>query len=257
MTKELDTEFMKRYWRPQSPRLPKYAEFREMLLAAIEDEYWSSGERVPNEASLVAATPYSLGTVQKAMRDLVQSGIIVRQRGRGTFVTEKRQAMDAPLHFRFEDESGKSLPVYPSILERRFVSAETTPFFFPREENDQILQIKRKLSISRIFEIYSVFYINGKKFPIFSKKKEDEIVSCNFKNVMLREYNVKVRSIEQLLYIEEIPSDICDFIEVPENTVGSKIKLGGRGTNGEPLYYQEMFVPPNPCRLHLPDWNLL
>ena len=86
MTRRNPPEFLDKYRPADIPGLPRYAQLRETLLAAIDDGHWEPGSRIPNEAALASMTPYSLGTVQKAMRDLAQRGVIVLRRGEGTFV---------------------------------------------------------------------------------------------------------------------------------------------------------------------------
>ena len=45
---------------------------REAVLAAIDQGLWQRGAKLPTESEFVAATPSSLGTVQRAMRELAE-----------------------------------------------------------------------------------------------------------------------------------------------------------------------------------------
>lgn len=73
------------------PGLPKYLHLREALLTAIEGGHWKPGAKLPTETELSGLTPYSLGTVQRAMRSLVDDGVVVRRKGIGSFVAKKPQ----------------------------------------------------------------------------------------------------------------------------------------------------------------------
>ena len=75
------------------PGLPKYAQLRDTLLAAIEHGYWKAGAKLPTEQALARHTPFSLGTVQRALRALVAEGIVVRLQGSGTYVADGRNGM--------------------------------------------------------------------------------------------------------------------------------------------------------------------
>src|SRR5262249_60060784 len=46
--------------------LSKYAALRQAILAAIDQGFWQRGTKLPSETEFVAATPFSLGTVQRA-----------------------------------------------------------------------------------------------------------------------------------------------------------------------------------------------
>src|SRR3546814_14632014 len=77
------------------------------------------------------ATPFSLGTVQRAMRALTEDGIVMRRQGHGSFVADSRARMDDPWHCRFWTRDGTGfLPVYPKVLSRRRI-AERGPWSRP------------------------------------------------------------------------------------------------------------------------------
>ncbi len=54
----------------------------------IRQGRWKPGEMLPNEVELAAAFSVSQGTMRRALRMLTESGVLIRQQGRGTFVAE-------------------------------------------------------------------------------------------------------------------------------------------------------------------------
>ena len=100
----------------QSEPGPKYQVLRDAIVGAISGGDWTPGMRLPTEAELADVLPYSLGTVQKAYGELVKNGLVVRSRGRGSFVAPAQRQMSDPWHCRFLDDDGKILPIYPRIL---------------------------------------------------------------------------------------------------------------------------------------------
>lgn len=248
------TEFLEKYQRLDISGLPKYAQLREALLAAIEDGYWTPGSRMPNEAALASMTPFSLGTVQKAMHDLVQSGVVVRRRGEGTFVATRRGAMNSPLHLRFEDEEGHPLPVYPHISARETVTDDGPWTSFFGAEAAELLRVDRVFWVGKIFFVFSRIYLNAARFPLFASRPASKLDAANFKDVMHHEYNVRVQRIRQFLHNEKFSAKMCDILRVSKGTRGSRLELYAVGMGDRPVYYQEAFIPPNPCRLHLSDW---
>ncbi|MBK8324837.1 MAG: GntR family transcriptional regulator [Betaproteobacteria bacterium] len=68
------------------PGLPKYVALRDAVVDAVNTGQWPAGTRLPNEQDLAAHLPIALGTIQRALRLLVEEGIIVRRSGHGTFV---------------------------------------------------------------------------------------------------------------------------------------------------------------------------
>lgn len=62
-----------------------YLDLADELREAIVADRFGSGNRLPTEAELVAATGLSRQTVRRAFQELVSEGIIYRVRGRGSF----------------------------------------------------------------------------------------------------------------------------------------------------------------------------
>ncbi|MDF1811710.1 MAG: GntR family transcriptional regulator [Verrucomicrobiales bacterium] len=68
--------------------LPKYQQIFDTLRAAILDGEYGPGEKLPTEAVLVKQFKTSRITVGKAVRELQREGLVHRQAGSGTFVSE-------------------------------------------------------------------------------------------------------------------------------------------------------------------------
>lgn len=64
----------------------------EQLAAVIRDHIrsgeWGAGFRLPSEHEFMQAFTMSRGTVRRALKDLVDEGLLVQERGRGTFVSD-------------------------------------------------------------------------------------------------------------------------------------------------------------------------
>ena len=68
-------------------RVPKYLRLSNVMLDAIESGEFRPGSQMPGERDLMDILPVSLGTIQKAMKALVEQGVVFRRAGMGTFVS--------------------------------------------------------------------------------------------------------------------------------------------------------------------------
>src|SRR4029453_19596950 len=100
----------------QSSDAPKYLVLRDAIIGAISSGDWTPGMRLPTEAELAQSLPYSLGTVQKAYGELVKTGLVVRARGRGSFVAPVHRQMAEPWHSRFLPVHLQVPPTSPPVL---------------------------------------------------------------------------------------------------------------------------------------------
>lgn len=65
---------------------PRHIHIRETVRRRILNGTYPPGERIPSEPALAQEFGVSRGTVERAIRALVEEGLLVRQQGRGTFV---------------------------------------------------------------------------------------------------------------------------------------------------------------------------
>ncbi|AVQ82712.1 MULTISPECIES: histidine utilization repressor [unclassified Variovorax] len=72
------------------PTLALYAQVKDHISRKIQDGTWPPGHRLPSEHELVAQFGMARMTVNRALRELVEQGRIVRVAGVGSFVAENK-----------------------------------------------------------------------------------------------------------------------------------------------------------------------
>lgn len=236
------------------PALPKHARLRQALERAIDDGVWDDGQRLPTEQELTRLVPFSLGTVQRALRSLVEEGRLARTKGRGTFVSEQRRGIAEPfLHVRFLDESStRPLPIFPRVLsKRRF--AGRGPWSEPlAQRGDNILRIERLMRVGDEFDVFGSFYINAERYPAFAGKSTRALAAGNFKLMLARDYNLPPLVYRNVLEIAAFPAAVARALGLEAGTVGGIVRLVAHA-GAQPLYYQDLFVPPNKRQMQLPE----
>ena len=85
----------------QNNGIPIYVQLRQQILALIGRGVLKSGAQIPTMRQVAVALKIDLNTVQRAYAELERDGVLSRQRGVGTFVTEtpaprntRKQAQD-------------------------------------------------------------------------------------------------------------------------------------------------------------------
>lgn len=70
---------------------PLYLQIKQIIERCINDGKWIAGQKLPSENELVNALDVSRMTVNRALRELTQQGLVNRVHGKGTFVAERRR----------------------------------------------------------------------------------------------------------------------------------------------------------------------
>src|SRR5262249_34522743 len=180
------------YLRQAPPGAPKHARLRQALEQALDDGLWEDDKRLPTEQELTQLTPFSLRTVQRAIRSLVEEGRLERIKGRGTFASGTRRGIAQPfLHARFIDDTGEDyLPIFPKVLSRRLIGERGPWSDVLGQSGTDILRIERLLRVGSEFAVYASFYINAERYPLFAAKSTRELAAGNFKLMLARDYNL-------------------------------------------------------------------
>lgn len=244
-------DFFAKYRPSGVPGLTKYAQLREMFHAALKAGHWKPGDRLPTEAELANLSPFSLGTVQRALRALVDEGLVVRTQGSGTFVAESRAPIDAPLHLRFRGVEGEPefLPLFPKALGRRRV-AERGPWSEPlKQKGDEIVCIERRLSVNREFDVYNRFYFSADTFPAVSQKSLSALDGANLKQLLASVSSMPVTHVEQTITLAKLPPEALKALSLKPGTRGMLLESVAFAGRGLALYYLESWIPPNPRKL--------
>ena len=71
---------------------PLYQQVRDELWDRIVKGVWPPGAALPNEFRLAQELNVSIGTVRKAVEELVGEKVVLRQQGRGTFVLDRKSS---------------------------------------------------------------------------------------------------------------------------------------------------------------------
>ncbi|MGN2392924.1 GntR family transcriptional regulator [Pelomicrobium sp. G1] len=91
---------------------PLYKIVKNRLLQSLTAGEWASGEALPSEARLAERFEVSIGTVRKAIDELVAEKILVRHQGKGTFVAVHNE--DRTLYYFFHLVGPDGLKRFPT-----------------------------------------------------------------------------------------------------------------------------------------------
>lgn len=88
-------------------RLARYLQISDSLHQRILDGEWKPGDTISAESILAEEYDVALGTMRKAIQQLMSNGILERQHGVGTFVRRANFNKSLFRFFRFSDDSGE------------------------------------------------------------------------------------------------------------------------------------------------------
>lgn len=179
--------------------VPIYKEIRRAMLARLERGAWAPGMAIPSEAKLKEEFGVAIGTIRKAVDELVAENILIRQQGRGTFVATHNRDRLLFHFFHIEREDGHK--EYPDVrmldFERSRADARCAAKLHIRE-GERVLRFRNVLALEGKKLMLDDIQLPERLFPKMTEKRLRERPSTLY-NLYQDEFNISVVRTEQRL----------------------------------------------------------
>lgn len=105
---------------------PLYESVRARIVERLRSGEWAPGARLPIEGELATAFGVGIGTIRRAVEELVSEGVLLRRARLGTMVAKHTEQHAFDLYFSFVDAAGEPVRVSAELLSFRRERADTT-----------------------------------------------------------------------------------------------------------------------------------
>lgn len=132
--------------------LPLYLQISEMLIRDINAGRLADGERLPPERDYAESLGISVGTLRKALAQLVDKGLLERVQGSGNYIRAKADVQAVYAFFRVELLEGGGLPTAQVLDVARVKKPADLPVFGRSDEAHRIRRLRRLNKVPAILE---------------------------------------------------------------------------------------------------------
>lgn len=218
----------------------------EAIIRHIESGSLREGDRLPSEGDLAASHGVSVGTVQKALVQLVHSGLITREQGRGTFVSGSRVAPADVRYLRFRDAEGNDLTsyVHARSVKRLKRKGPWSEFL----GGDGFVRIERVISVGGRFDLYSEFWLREEDFAELGGV-DRAALEKNLRELVAQRLSLPTLRVDQWIQFGKLPAAAANELNIDPNEPGFIMELRGYTLRNRPLYYQSIYSGPFSERL--------
>lgn len=232
----------------ESPRATKRSAVRLALISVIRSGILPPNARLPAETAMAEMLGVSLGTVQVALGQLRDTGILERRRGDGTRLIDGRTLSDSVWHFRFFDvETGHMFRPIDTVIEVMQTS-EAGPWVEHLGEASDYTLIRRSIADGDGARIGAEMVLNT---DVFSPGDiaASELKSTNVRMILEDRLGVKVTRLQHRVRAVGIDPRKAGLLGLPFNT--RCLHLQARTWLGDtrPFYYQDIFAPADRLEL--------
>ncbi len=224
--------------------IPLYYQLKEIIRDKIDRGVWAAGEQITNELEMVEEYKVSRATVRQAIMDLVREGILVRKKGKGTFVSNPKIVGDFTINFYYPEEFGtKHVPISSKII--------AAPAWVARQ-----LQLDVGTKVYEIIRIrlfndeeacIETMYLPAEVFPkLLDAKLEERIF-----DLLDKHYGVKISKFNT--YVEPVLLNAYEssLLQTGQNQPALKITKVGLTPQGAPFIFTVSIFRGDRYRLSL------
>jgi GntR family transcriptional regulator len=231
-------------------RLPKYLQLSDAIARAILQGRLKTGEKLPPESELARVLPASLGTIQRALNNLAERGLLVRRHGHGTFVAEPAMAPQDLWHFRFLADDGRSLlPVYTQVgsIDAVRRPGPWSDFLGTKD----LIVVTRRIDVDHAHTGISELYLPEARVPGLLKVRPKDLENVNIRAFLADRFGIATERVREMAACGPLPETVTAALGLAPDLAGLAYHMEGFAHRDRPISYQTAWFPPGGPRLVL------
>ena len=216
--------------------IPLYYQLDTILRKRIASDELARGDLLPSEEALAKEYNLSRITVRQALSSLESDGLIVRKRGKGTFVSKKHTPLESPKFTGFiEDLISMGIRTKSKILNISMVEGpQTIQEHLELEAGTQLFRIEK----IRLVEGSPFSYVLNYLPPDIGKKiKTDDLIAKPLLMILEDDMGIKVTEAVQSIEATIADTHVASLLGI---RVGDPLLKGERtvfDVNHKPVEY--------------------
>lgn len=232
----------------ESP-VPAYYQIAKDLKERINRGEWSLEQRLPTETELAEQYSVCRITLRQAMAELEKDGIVIKKRGKGTFIHADPTPHITKLNYSLA--SGNHSSITSCVLEKRIVTD-----LFPAVRTS----LKLKLEDEAVY-IKRLFLRNGKPIAIsrshvpaymFPGLDKIDLLNGSLSSTIKKVYNLNPARVEDSLEAVRATQAECVLLQCTNDTPIILIEGVSYLEDGRPLEYSCTLWAGDSVRFSLP-----
>jgi GntR family transcriptional regulator len=221
---------------------PLYKEVKKRLTRSLSAGEWKPGEAIPSESRLAERFDVSIGTIRKAIDELVAERILLRHQGRGTFVATHTE--DRTLFYFFHivgKDDSRELPVTEllSFRKARSTSAEDERLGLARGAT--IFRINNVLKLAGKPVIFDDIVVPAEAFPDLDEGTFGAREGTIYGLYQAR-YGINVVRISERLSADHAPAHVAAVLGMTAEVPALVIKRVAYTYDDVPIEYRVSWV---------------
>ncbi len=195
----------------------KYMEVREHLQRRIAK--MPSGKQIPPEPVLCREYGVSRITIRRAVEELIRDGLLVREQGRGTFVTEPRFTQEAHETFAnrvtgfYRQQTALGRSVTTRMLRNTVTRDPSAAAALDLNAGDEVILLERLRYVDGRLHQHVVTYLPAARYPAVATH---DFARGSLFEFIERKYDVQLARNDLLVRLQRADQHLAGVLDVSE-----------------------------------------
>jgi GntR family transcriptional regulator len=221
---------------------PLYAEVKARVLESLMTSAWSQDGRTTTEAELASSYGVSVGTVRKALNELVAERILVRQAGRGTFVARHDRDHMLDVFYNIVDADGrKKFPASELMSFRKVGAAAVVADRLRLPVGTSTIEFENLLRLNGEPVIHDRAVVPEAMFKGLDRSLLQDRTETIFGLYQMR-FGVTVARLEEWLRAVPVPRAVGTRLQLKSGAPVLGVERVAQTYDGTPVEYRERYV---------------
>lgn len=199
----------------RSSSIPLYEQLRSSIADAISRGDLKPGTQLPTEDIMIDECHVSRQVVRQAYNELVQSGVVVRERGRGTFVKARNYGVFLNKLLSYQEEITRSGKIPKTVvLQACQISTPDKISSIDGFTDEKCFFLERLRSADDKEPIYIQTYLPYSYFPQIEKYNFEKF---SLYRTISSKYGIALSRSKRTLSAENATQKISNLLKVPKN----------------------------------------
>jgi GntR family transcriptional regulator len=221
---------------------PLYKEVKNRLTRELAAGDWKPGEAIPSETKLADRFNVSIGTIRKAIDELVAERILLRQQGRGTFVATHTEDRTLFYFFHIVGKDGsREVPTLELLSFKRVKAGAVEEEKLGLERGAGVFRIQNLLHLGGGPVVFDEITVPQALFPDLSEDifaaREGTIYG-----LYQARYGISVLRISERLAADHAPARAATLLAIPTDSPALAIKRVAYTYDDTPVEYRVSWV---------------
>lgn len=200
--------------------IPIYYQLQNKLKTYIENGKWAPGETIPSSRNIAETYNVSMGTVQKAVANLVKEKYLYCVQGRGTFVATTGIKKESIRYTLLRQDFGGG----DIVFKIKLIDAEKVNGFNPVNRHLTVAKDEELYCVKRVFVyrndpiVYAVSYLPCRMFENFEKKVARLLGKTTLYEAIEQNYGLPTVRNEELFSVATVDEEIARVLEMKKGT---------------------------------------